>query len=94
MGYEGYKIFFSKIAHTLYSFQIHITFDIIFLVFFTFSQSSELKICDLDPELKAKVKTLRFRKDKTSAAIVGKVYCLLLLHLFFAYSGIMRSVIL
>ena len=36
-------------------------------------KSGEMKICDIDPEVKEKAKVLRFQKNKkTSAAIVCK----------------------
>ena len=44
-------------------------------IFLYLFQSSALKICSIEPELKAKAEKLRFKKDKTNAAIVGR-FCL------------------
>jgi predicted DNA-binding protein len=35
--------------------------------------AAELKICDIDPELKERLKKFRFRKEKTNAAIIMKI---------------------
>ena len=39
---------------------------------FFLHQSDELNICDVDPEVIEKAGKLRFRKEKTSAAIISK----------------------
>eukprot|EP00118_Oscarella_pearsei_P024932 m.307145 g.307145 ORF g.307145 m.307145 type:complete len:140 (+) comp41949_c0_seq1:31-450(+) len=35
--------------------------------------SDASKVCDIDPELKARLKKFRFRKEKTNAAIIMKI---------------------
>jgi len=38
-----------------------------------FSQAGNVKVCDIDPELKAKITKFRFRKATTNAAIISQL---------------------